>query len=520
MNLSAMWDFAVERYSNRIALVQGNRRFTYNQLNKEIIKTASSLQRIGVKKNDRVTILLKNRHENVVIYWALQKLGAIYTPINFRLSSKEVEYCVNDSESTAVIYESASETAVLHANFHFSPILIGVGEVAGADIYYSELVDRSPGGYIKPNIQDEDIALMLYTSGTTGKPKGVPRSHKNEYSAAVAHIIQNKYVDNESTLGTMPLYHTMGMRSLLAIAFLNGKYAALPDFDAKEALNILSKEEITSLYLVPTLYHDILNHPDFFQFDLKALRKIGYAGASMTTALTEKCVELLKPDVFVNHYGSTEVYTFTICSDVTKKPGCAGKPGFHQSIRLITPDPDGNAAPDDLVGKGETGEIIVSINSIESFKGYWNRPDANKKAIRDGWYFTGDLGVFDDDGDLFVIGRVDDMIISGGENVHPIEVEDILSEHPKVLEAAVAGEQDDRWGQIVTAFVVPKDPSITIQELDEFCKNTPKLSNFKRPRKYVFIKSIPKSNVGKILRRKLREGKYEIYQNSNNLVRN
>ncbi len=512
-----MFDFAVRRYPNRIAVVEGEKRYTYEQLDNEITKVASSFQRIGIKQHDRVIVLMKNRIENVIIYWAIQKIGAVYTPINYRLSSKEVEYCVNDAKSKAVVYESVSQTAVLQAAFEEKPVLIGLEGAEGADIYYQELVVRSPGYYKKPIISDNDIALMLYTSGTTGKPKGVPRSHKNEYSAAMAHIVQNYYQDGESTLGTMPLYHTMGMRSLLSIAFLNGKYAVLPDFDAKDALEILSNEEISCVYLVPTLYHEILNHQDFSNYNLAKLKKIGYAGASMTTALTEKCVELLNPEVFVNHYGSTEVYTFTICSNVLQKPGCAGKPGLHQDIRIVKADAEGTSLPDDLVPQGEAGEIIANLDSIEAFKGYWNRPDATKKAIRDGWYFTGDLGMMDEDGDLYVVGRVDDMVISGGENIHPLEVEDVLSKHPKVSEIAVIGEDDDKWGQIVAAYIVPKDLSITAHELDEFCKSNPTLSNFKRPRNYVFIKQIPKSPVGKILRRKLREGDYELVKKENEI---
>ena len=518
MNLLTLFEFAVERHPNRLAVVEGDRRYTYRQFHNEVEKVAASLQKIGIKQHDRVMILLKNRLENTVIYWALQKIGAIYTPINFRLSVKEVEYCVNDAEAAAVVYESVSQESVLKANLHQKPILIGFGEVEGADIYYDELVERSPGSLEKPTIDDNDIALMLYTSGTTGKPKGVPRTHKNEYSAALAHIIQNQYQDGESTLGIMPLYHTMGMRSLLSIMFLNGKYVILPDFDAKEALELIEREEITCLYLVPTLYHDMLNHAEFHHFDLSKLKKIGYAGASMTTALTEKCIEMLKPEVFVNHFGSTEIYTFTINHNVKEKPGCAGKPGFHQSIRIVKADPDGNATPEDVVEKGELGEIIVNIESPESFKGYWNRPDATKKAIRDGWYFTGDLGKLDEDGDLYVVGRVDDMIISGGENIHPLEVEDVLAKHPKVHEVAVIGEEDERWGQVVSAYVVPKDPSLTIQELDDYCKNNTKLSNFKRPRKYVFIQEVPKSAVGKILRRKLKTGEFELYINESEKI--
>ncbi|WP_102347245.1 class I adenylate-forming enzyme family protein [Bacillus sp. Marseille-P3661] len=512
MNLSTIFDFAVDRYPNKVAIVQHEKAYTYLQFEAEVLKVAASLQKIGIKKQDRVIILLKNRVENVVIYWALQKLGAIYTPINFRLSTKEVEYCVNDSEAVAVVYEEASKSSVLNAKFNVKPTLIGIEDVEGVDISYDELVTRSPGSFERPKINENDIAIMLYTSGTTGKPKGVPRTHRNEYGAAMAHVVQNQYTLGESTLGTMPLYHTMGMRSLLSMVILNGKFAILPDFDSEEALKILSTEKISCVYLIPTLYHDILTHRNFHNYDLSALKKIGYAGAPMTTDLVNKCMQLLKPEVFVNHYGSTEVYTFSICPHVPDKPGSAGKAGLHQQIKVVTAAADGSSTPNDVVGKGEVGEIIVNLESIEAFKGYWNRPDATEKAIRDGWYFTGDLGEIDDEGDLFVVGRVDDMIISGGENIHPVEVEDVLTLYDKVHDAAVIGEQDDRWGQIVVAYIVPTDSSLTIQMLDEYCKNNPKLSNFKRPRKYVFVNEIPKSPVGKMLRRKLRDGEFELYE--------
>ncbi len=512
MFLGNVLEFSAKRYPNKVAIVQERQNISYSQLHDKVLKVAASLQRVGVKKQDRVVVLLKNRMENVIIYWALQRLGAIYTPINFRLSAKEVEYCVNDAEAEVVIFEEVSENAVLSADFTGKPTLIGLDGVNGVDIYYSELVNRSPGRFKETEVNENDISLMLYTSGTTGRPKGVPRTHRNEYASAMAHIIQNQYVLWESTLGTMPLYHTMGMRSLISMVLLNGKYAALPDFDPEEALKLLSKEKISALYLVPTLYHDMLNHKNFKNYDLTSLKKIGYAGAAMTTDLINKCVEMLNPETFVNHYGSTEIYTFSICPDIRLKPGSAGRAGIHQQIRLVNPDPDSYVSPNDIVGKGEVGEIIANIESIEAFKGYWNRPDATQKAIREGWYFTGDLGIFDDDGDLFVVGRVDDMIISGGENIFPTEVEDTISKHPKVKEVVVIGEQDDRWGQIVSAFVVPNDPTLSLQELDEFCKNDPHLTNFKRPRKYVFIKEVPKSPVGKVLRRKLRTGDFEIYE--------
>ncbi|MED1644422.1 AMP-binding protein [Brevibacillus agri] len=509
MDLGTLFQFAVERHPQYEALVQGDRRLTYEELNREVDRTASGLQALGIQRRDRVVLVLKNRMEMVILYWAIQKIGAVFTPINFRLTSDEIQYCVKDAQAKAVIYEPVSEKAVLEAVKGVDTLKIAVQGAEGADVSYEELLTKGSGHPKTEKMDDDDYCLMLYTSGTTGRPKGVPRTHQNEYSAAVAHIIQNQYSVQESTIGVMPLYHTMGMRSLLSIAFLNGKLVMTPDYDAELVLQHLEKESISCVYLVPTIFHDLVYHQNFSQYNLSALKKLGYAGAAMTKALTEDIIAKLQPEVFVNHYGSSEVYTFSICNYLDRKPGCAGKPGFHQRLRIVVPDPDGHSRPDDTVPPGVPGEIIVDLRSKEAFQGYWNRPDATSKAIREGWYFTGDMGVIDEEGDLYVLGRVDDMIISGGENIHPLEVEDVIAKHPKVAEVAVVGLPDSRWGEIVTAFVVPKDPLLTQEELDEYCKQSSFLSNFKRPRKYVLVDSIPKSPVGKILRRMLRDGDYQ-----------
>lgn len=506
VNLGTLFQFAVERHPQYEALVQGEKRFTYAELNQEVDHAAAGLQSLGIKRHDRVVLVLKNRLEMVILYWAIQKIGAVFTPINFRLTAEEIEYCVKDAQAKAVIYEPVSEHAVLAAVHGMDTIKVAVLQARGADIQYEELRHKSKQPLVRSESDGDDLCLMLYTSGTTGRPKGVPRTHRNEYSAAVAHIIQNQYVFQESTIGVMPLYHTMGMRSLLSIALLNGKMVMTPDYDAETVLETLEKEKLSCVYLVPTIFHDLVYHPKFAQYDLSSLKKLGYAGAAMTKALTEEIFAKLKPKVFVNHYGSSEVYTFSICDYLDRKPGCAGKPGFHQRLRVVVADPDGGSTPEDVVQTGVPGEIIVDLRSQEAFQGYWNRPDATRKAIREGWYFTGDMGSFDEDGDLYVLGRVDDMIISGGENIHPLEVEDVIAKHPKVAEVAVVGLPDQRWGEVVTAFIVAHDPQLTAEELDEFCRQSKHLSNFKRPRKYVLVDSIPKSPVGKILRRMLRDG--------------
>jgi 2-furoate---CoA ligase len=325
---------------------------------------------------------------------------------------------------------------------------------------------------------------MLYTSGTTGRPKGVPRSHRADRAGGWSQALQHGYGWRDRTLGVMPLYHTMGIHSLLAMHLVGGCFVPQARWDAGQALRLIEEQRITSLYLAPTLFHDLVHHPDLAQRDVSSVRALGYAGAAMTSTMVRRCSEVFSPEVFVNHYGSTEIYTFTIGRDQLAKPGCAGRPAVNTRLRI-----------------DESGEICVDLTSDEAFGGYWNRPDADAKALVDGWYRTGDTGHLDDDGDLWIDGRVDDMIISGGENIHPLEVEDVLASHHGVHEIAVVGLPDDRWGQRVVAYVVG---DATDEELDAHCLASP-LARFKRPREYRHVDALPKSASGKILRRALRE---------------
>ena len=358
---------------------------------------------------------------------------------------------------------------------------------------------------LAPRAVAEDVSVMLYTSGTTGRGKGVPRRHRAERAAALAHVAHHQYAFGESTLGVMPLYHTMGVRSLLATAALSGCFVCQPRFDAAEALRLIEEERITSLYLVPTLYHDLLGHPAFSPERVASVRRVGFAGMPMTDALVRRVEEGFRPELFVNHYGSSEVFTFTVDQHAARKPGSAGRAGLNQEVRVVRL---GSADPEDTVAApGEEGQIAVRLDSGEAFDGYWRRPDADAKALHRGWYFTGDTGYRDADGDLFVTGRVDDMIISGGENVTPVEVENVLSLHPSVAEVAVAGRPDERWGQRVAAFVVRRAP-VGEDALDAHCRAST-LPAFKRPRAYAFVREIPKSPVGKVLRRRLVAGDYD-----------
>ena len=461
MNLALSLLYAAERTPTAEALAGEHERLTFAQLRERAARIASGLAAHGVERGDRVACVLTNAPETVELYWGCQWLGACFVPLSHRAAQADLDYCVEDSGAKLVLRDPGEVRELVVAEEH-------------------------PGAL---DLDDCEHSIQLYTSGTTGRPKGVPRSHRAERAAGFSQVVHHGLRYGHRTLGVMPLYHTMGIHSLLAASLVGGSYVAQPSWDVDEALGLIERERISALYLAPTLYFDLVHAPRFAEADTSSVRAIAYAGASMTSALAEKVADAFDPEIFVNHYGSTEIYTFSVHRDQRAKPGCAGRPAANARLRL---DPPGE------------GEILCHMSSDEAFAGYWNRPDADEKAIHDGWYSTGDVGRLDDDGDLWVVGRVDDMIISGGENVHPVEVEDVLARAPGVNEVAVVGEPDDRWGQRVVAFVVT-DEGVTAEQLDAHCLASETLARFKRPREYRFVPELPKSASGKILRRLLRD---------------
>jgi len=503
LDLGTTFLAAVEREPDREAIVDGEVRLTYANYYKCISGLVASFDRLGLKPGDHLVSALRNRWQAAALHWACQFTGVILTPVNWRSKSDEVNYAVQDSEARAIVFEDVSAEGVRGAELDTSLHRIALDECRPGEVSFADLVNGSAEA-AQPRVSADAWSIMLYTSGTTSRPKGVPRRQHAERAAAIAHVAQNLYGYGERTLGVMPLYHTMGVRSLLASVLTNGTFVCMSKFDAGEAISIIEREKIDNLYLVPTLYHDIVCHPDFSSTRVKTARKLGFAGAPMTDHLLQQLDRLFKPDLLVNHYGSSEIYTCTIDQNARRKPGSAGKSGINQMIRVVTLDAKG---PDDIAPRGEEGQIIALLAGDEAFEGYWRRPEADAKSLRDGWFFGADTGYFDKDGDLFVTGRLDDMIISGGENVSPVEIESMLSLHPAVSEVAVVGLPDERWGKVVTAFIAAKTP-VTAEDLDTYCAKST-LANFKRPRKFVFVREIPKSPVGKLLRRKLVSGEYE-----------
>jgi len=426
---------------------------SYAELRERAARIAGGL---GLEPGERLASVLDNRVETALLYWAAQWSGAVFVPLSWRASQADLDYCIADCGARVVIRED-------------TPLPDG---------------PEHPGAL---DVDEREPSLMLYTSGTTGRPKGVPRSHRADYYGSLFQVVQQGYRYRDRTLGVMPLYHTMGIHSLIAMHLIGGCFLSQARWDPEEALRLIQEERITSLYLAPTLFYDLVHHPSLGEYDLSSVETLCYAGAAMTSALVERCVEVFRPRLFVNYYGSTEIYTFSIHRNQAAKPGCAGRPSLGARLRL-----------------DESGEILCHMDADAAFTRYWHRPDADAKAIVDGWYHTGDVGRLDGDGDLWVLGRVDDMIISAGENIHPLEVEDVLAGHPQVAEVAVVAAPDDRLGQRVVAVIVAEG-ELTADELDAYCLASEGLARFKRPREYRFVESLPKSPSGKILRRLLRE---------------
>jgi len=494
---------SVARDPNALAIVDGEVRLTYAQWYARISALVAGFDAIGLKAGDHLVTVLQNRWEAATLHWACQFAGIIITPVNWRATASELDFYFDNADAKALAYEAASAAAVTDSVAARNAPRIALDSARPGEIAFAALVSQCAAG-AAPRVDAEAWSVMLYTSGTTAQPKGVPRRQRAERAAAVAHVAQNLYAHGERTLGVMPLYHTMGVRSLIAMSLIGGAFICLRRFEAAAALKLIAAERVSNLYLVPTLYHDLIDHALFAASDVSSVRKLGFAGAPMTDGLLKKLQAVFKPDLFVNHYGSSEIYTFTIDQNAPRKPGSAGKAGINQMVRVVKL---GEKSVDEIAGVGEEGEIIAVLAGDESFEGYWRRPEADAKALRHGWYFTGDTGFVDADGDIFVTGRVDDMIISGGENISPVEIESCLSLHAAVSEVAVAGLPDERWGKIIVAFV-KRRAAVKPDELDAFCRASG-LASYKRPRRYVFVNEIPKSPVGKLLRRKLVAGDYE-----------
>jgi long-chain acyl-CoA synthetase len=500
--IGKIFDLTVKKFPNKEAIydVRKDIRFTYKEWSEQVNRLARALLTEGVKKGDRVSTFLFNTEELATTFFACAKIGAVFNPINFRLTAEEVAYILSDASPKIVLFEKALEPVIsaIENRFQATSFWFIDDETPPYAASYIEKLATESAEDIQGDVDENDLYAIMYTSGTTGRPKGVLHRHRNMVEQSLIVIGATKLEAADTGLVTAPMFHCAELHcAILPRVHVGARNVILHQFNPQKVLQLIGQEKITKFFAAPTMWNMLLQE-DLSKYNLSSLKLGLYGAAPMAPTLVHACHDRLGISL-VQAYGMTEMgpaITFLAEVDQLTKAGSAGQACLNHDIRIVRTREDSPSEPDDVVPVGETGEIIVQGPCMMS--GYFGRSDASEKALYKGWYHSGDIGRLDKDGFLWVNDRVDDMIISGGENIYPREVEDLLHAHAGVLDVAVVGQPDDRWGETVTAFVVKKDPFVSEQELDEFCKNSDKLANYKRPRKYIFCDALPRNASGKI----------------------
>jgi fatty-acyl-CoA synthase len=481
----------------RIALIFDDQSVSYAEFNRHVNRAANGLRALGVNHGDRVAYLDLNHPRFFVTMFATAKLGAIFVPLNFRLTAPELSFIVNDAGVHTLVHDDM-----------FAPVIDEIrGELPCRNIVsptardgvraWAEVLHDQRDGEIDAQVDVDEVAVIMYTSGTTGRPKGAMLTHGNFLWNNINALLGYDTLTDDRTLVVAPLSHIGGLNVTPLLAFLKGATVVLErSFDPTRVLELIPRQRITTMFGVPAMFLFISQHPGFATADLSSVRSFICGGAPVPEALIRLYGE--RGISFAQGYGLTETAPFASIVPVERaldKIGSAGVPPFFTEVRCVDDR-------DEPVPPGERGEVVVRGPNV--MKGYWNRPEATAEAIRHGWFHTGDVGVMDDEGYLYIVDRKKDMIISGGENVYPAEVEDAIYAHPDVAEVAVIGVPDARWGETVCAIVVAKPgTSPTEQDVKDFTQG--RLARYKQPHTVIFTDVLPRNPAGKVLKFELRE---------------
>ncbi len=483
------------------AILFKEEKITFSDLNTLSNQVANRLLRAGVKKGDRIVLLLQNCPEFVVAYFAILKIGAIAVILDFRLSPAEMEPIFHETEVTAVI-TSVRQKVFIDRMREMVPTLqhVVVTDAEGEDIggwhSYIEIIEKESSEKISIALQEEDGSLYLYTSGTTGRSKGVVLT--NDHLTYFPETLRQAVLMSEQDIYglVLPMSHIAGPCILNLMVECGMTVSVIDEMKPKKILDAVQNHRITYISGPPSIYQLILNIPNWERYDCSSLRAVSMMGTVVPEQLMKEFRKRYPHLQTVQGYGATEtspLLTMTHLKDAPRKMASAGRAAPRAELKIIARD--GKEVP-----VGQVGEIIARGPQI--MKGYFKDPEATAKKIHDGWYHTGDLGRFDEDGYLYILGRADDMVISGGLNVYPSEVETVLLNHPKVQEAAAVGVPDAKRGQVLKAVIVLKHgEKASPREILSFCKE--RLGSFKMPRQIEFKDSLPKSSSGKIAKRQL-----------------
>lgn len=507
----------VRRYGNKLAMINpdDDRQWTYAELNEETNRLGHALQTDGMQKGDVLMLLLYNCPEFAFAYVAAHKMHGVCCPVSFRLSAGELAFNIDDSKPMVLLFNEAYKETVLEALtltcYQPKRLIVVGGKTEGNVISYSDYLKGSseaePHFDYDYNIYDE--TTRLYTSGTTGRPKGVPLTSINEVLSAHDVMIHFPMSYKDVTMNTTPWFHRGGLHCAgPGPAFYAGAtIVVMSKFDSETALRYVAKYKITFLIGVPTVLEELADNQERKGYDLSTLRGIVTMGSPLERSACIRYQKVLTPNIF-NGYGTTETFwnTFLRPFDLPENAGTAGASCIDDDVRVVKIYEDRRAEPDDLAAHDgqEVGEVIISSPAKSPFL-YSNNAEETENKYYKGFIYTHDLATWDENQFITIVGRKDDMIISSGENIYPTEIEAVLNNHPKVKDCIVTSVPDKVRGQVVTAYVVRADESLIPEELDEYCKESPYIANFKRPRFYRFVAQLPFNATGKKLHVKIKE---------------
>ncbi len=478
-------------------------RLTHRQPDKRVNRLANALVAMGYQRGERVAVLAANTHKYLEIYFAAAKLGMSVTPLNFRLSDQEIAYVVEDSEADSFFVGDEFEQKALSLRGELGNIRdwIALDNRTEGAAYYEDVLEAASDQDPDRDVAENEVAVLMYTGGTTGLPKGVMLSHRNIMTAAIAAVAGFGFRNDDATCFVLPLFH-VSFWPALAVLLVGGKVVINRKPDLGEILRLIQDEKCTHINMVPTLYTWLLEHPGLDSFDLSSLRYMSYAGSPFPPEVLKRCIKKFGP-IFAQGYGMTEAlggtglqpWDHVLEGERSRLLASAGKASLCAEVRVV--GDDGVPLP-----AGEIGEIVIRRKHV--MQGYWKNPELTEQTLRGGWLHTGDMGILDEEGYLFLVDRKADMIVTGGENVYPKETEDVLYEHPAVMECAVMSAPDERWGERVQAVVVLKQGrEATANELIAHCKA--KLAGYKCPKSIAFWDVLPKTPIGKILRKDVKK---------------
>jgi fatty-acyl-CoA synthase len=473
---------------------------TYGEMATRVAALAAGLHNRGVGRGDVVGLLSYNCPEFLETLFAANYLGAIAMPVNWRLAAPEVRYILEHSEARALVCDEAMVGVAGDATKGMEATLLRACVAPAPPAGWAALADLrgDPGAVAPVSAAGDEIHRLMYTSGTTGHPKGVMLTHANLAWKNLAHIVEFGFTGDDLGLACGPLYH-VGALDLTTTSLIAAGATVIVhrSFDAAAVVDELERSRVTTVWLAPAMVNAIMALPGVEQRDLSSVRVIINGGEKMPIPLIERIERTFPSAWFADAYGLTETVsgdTFLDRDSIIAKLGSVGRPCLH--LELDVWDEGGQS-----VAPGERGEIVLRGPKV--FAGYWRDPDATAKAFAGGWFHTGDIGVRDEDGYLWIVDRLKDMIVSGGENIAGSEVERVLYEHEAVVEVAVVGRPDERWGEVPVAFVVVRaGAAVTPDELVEHCRAN--LAKFKVPKDVTFIDALPRNPSGKVLKRELR----------------